>query len=161
MEAENTHRDVSKTDGQEQLDLNVLNQEQSNQLPTPEEARCFSEAFYEEQALRLKEFFPGMYDTNHLRMLQRQLNRMKIVMEKLKLPWDEYIPMMHNAFMLNYSRIEGHDAKAHTLRLTTKLISTATYLSQNGRLINEMSSFFHQQIVELEKMMEERKERTD
>ena len=77
------------------------------------------------------------------------------------MPWNEYIPMMHNAFMLNYDRIEGRDTKAHTLRLTTELISVATYLSQSVRLINNMSSFFHQQMVEIEKIVEERRESTD
>lgn len=155
MEAKDTYPAVNnKMDGQEQLDPKVLNQEPLHQPPTPEEEKCFSEAFYEEQALRLKEFFPDMSDTNHLRMLQRQLNRMQIMMDKLKMPWGQYIPIMHNALMLNYERTEGRENKAHILRLSTELISFATYLSQNGKLINDMSAFFHRQTVELGKIME-------
>lgn len=74
------------------------------------------------------------------------------------MPWDQYIPMMHNAFMLNYDRLEDHDAKAHALRLTTELISLlATFLSQNGRLINNMSAFFHTQTVELNEILDKEK----
>lgn len=127
MEAENTYQAVIKTDDQEQHDANALNQEPSTNSQPPKEERCFSEAFYEEQASRLKEFFSDMHDPNRLRMLERQLNRMKTIMDKLKMPWDQYIPMMHNAFMLNYDKLKGHDAKAHALRLTTELISLATF----------------------------------
>ncbi len=158
MEAENTNQAVIKTNAQEQHDTNALNQEPSTNSQSPkEEERCFSEAFYEEQASRLEEFFSDMYDPNQLRMLQRQLDRMKIMMDKLKMPWDQYIPIMHKAFMLNYDRLEGRHAKAHALRLSTELISVATFLAHNGRLIDNMSAFFHKQAVELNEILDKEK----
>lgn len=158
MEAENTQLAIEKRDDQEErLELNVHIQEQLDKYPSSQEETYFSEAFYEEQASRLKDFFSDMHDPNRLRILERQLNRIKTIMDKLKMPWVQYIPMMHNAFMLNYDRLEGRDAKAHTLRLTTELISLATFLSQNGRLINNMSTFFHTQIVELNEILDKEK----
>lgn len=158
MEAENTNQAVIKTDDEEQHDANALNQEPFTNSQSPkEEERCFSEAFYEEQASRLKEFFSDMYDPNQLRMLQRQLDRMKILMDKLKMPWDKYIPIMHNAFMLNYDRLQGRDAKAQALRLTTEIMSVVTFLSHNGRLIDNMSAFFHKQTVELNEILDKEK----
>ena len=80
---------------------------------------------------------------------------MKTLLTKLELPWDRYIPILHYGFVLYLQRVESSDSRTKAAKLTTDLMSCVAFLSQSGRLINNMAGFYNQQITDLEKLIEE------
>lgn len=56
-------------------------------------------AFFNEEAIRIKQAFSNMDQNEHpLLYLQHQLRYMKRIMTKLELPWDQYIPLFFAVF---------------------------------------------------------------
>lgn len=122
-----------------------------------EEIRVLNDEYFKEQSERIQEEFNKKNVQDHRQYLLNQSKCMKTLLTKLELPWDRYIPILHYGFVLYLQRVEGTDCRKNTAKLTTDLISCVAYLSQSGRLINNMAGFYNQQITDLEKLMEEAK----
>ena len=122
-----------------------------------EEIRVLNDEYFKEQSERIQEEFSKRSTQDHRQYLLNQSKCMKTLLTRLELPWDRYIPILHYGFVLYLQRAEGADYKKKTAKLTTDLMSCVAFLSQSGRLINNMAGFYNQQITDLEKLIEEAK----
>lgn len=128
---------------------------ESQTLREPQEEKLFNDAFFEEEARRVKASFPHSGDPNQLRHLRNVLREMKFLMIRLELPWDKFIPILYRGLLLQYERVDTRGKRAEFYQLTTDLISCITFLSQNRYLFLYMADFYHQQIAELDKKLAE------
>lgn len=55
----------------------------------PTEEKLFNNAFFEEEAVRVKASFPHLGDPNQLRYLRNVLREMKLLTTQLELPWEK------------------------------------------------------------------------
>ena len=122
-----------------------------------EEVRILNDEYFKEQSERIQEEFNKKNVEDHRQYLLNQSKCMKTLLTKLELPWDRYIPILHYGFVLYLQRVESSDSRTKAAKLTTDLMSCVAFLSQSGRLINNMAGFYNQQIIDLEKLMEEAK----
>lgn len=120
-----------------------------------EATRVLNDEYFKEQAERIQEEFNKRNVQDHRQYLLNQSKCMKTLLTKLELPWDRYIPILHYGFVLYLQRTESPDSRMKAAKLTTDLMSCVAYLSQSGRLINNMAGFYNQQITDLEKLIEE------
>ena len=122
-----------------------------------EEIRVLNDEYFKEQSERIQEEFNKKNVEDHRQYLLNQSKCMKTLLTKLELPWDRYIPILHYGFVLYLQRVENTDNRNKSAKLTMDLMSCVAFLSQSGRLINNMAGFYNQQIIDLEKLMEEAK----
>lgn len=122
-----------------------------------EEIRVLNDEYFKEQSERIQDEFSKKSTQDYRQYLLNQSQCMKTLLTRLELPWDRYIPILHYGFVLYLQRVEGADCRKKTAKLTTDLMSCVAYLSQSGRLINNMAGFYNQQITDLEKLIEEAK----
>ena len=122
-----------------------------------EEIRVLNDEYFKEQSERIQEEFNKRNVQDHRQYLLNQSKCMKTLLTKLELPWDKYIPILHYGFVLYLQRVESSDSRTKAAKLTTDLMSCVAFLSQSGRLINNMAGFYNQQITDLEKLIEEAK----
>lgn len=120
-----------------------------------EVTRVLNDEYFREQSERIQEEFSKKSTQDYRQYLLNQSKCMKTLLTRLELPWDRYLPILHYGFVLYLQRVEGTDCRKKTAKLTTDLISCVAYLSQSGRLINNMAGFYNQQITDLEKLIEE------
>lgn len=138
-------------------DVNITGSEQVTDLSQNEEIRVLNDEYFKEQSERIQEEFNKRNVQDHRQYLLNQSKCMKKLLTKLELPWDRYIPILHYGFVLYLQRVESPDSRTKAAKLTTDLMSCVAYLSQSGRLINNMAGFYNQQITDLEQLMEEAK----
>lgn len=138
-------------------DVNITGSEQVTDQSQNEEIRVLNDEYFKEQSERIQEEFSKKSTQDYRQYLLNQSKCMKTLLTRLELPWDRYIPILHYGFVLYLQRVEGADCRKKTAKLTTDLISCVAYLSQSGRLINNMAGFYDQQITDLEKLIEETK----
>lgn len=138
-------------------EVNITSTEQTTHQPSNEEQRVLNDEYFKEQSERIQEEFSKRSTQDYRQYLLNQSQCMKTLLTRLELPWDRYIPILHYGFVLYLQRVEGADCRKKTAKLTTDLMSCVAYLSQSGRLINNMAGFYNQQITDLEKLMEEAK----
>ena len=120
-----------------------------------EEIRVLNDEYFKEQSERIQEEFNKRNVQDHRQYLLNQSKCMKTLLTKLELSWDRYIPILHYGFVLYLQRVENTDNRSKSAKLTMDLMSCVAYLSQSGRLINNMAGFYNQQIIDLEKLIEE------
>ena len=137
-------------------DANIISTEQTTHQSSNEEQRVLNDEYFKEQSERIQEAFKKNIG-DHRQYLLNQSKCMKTLLTKLELPWDKYIPILHYGFVLYLQRVENTDNRSKAAKLTMDLMSCVAYLSQSGRLINNMAGFYNQQIIDLEKLMEEAK----
>lgn len=138
-------------------DANIIGTEQMTSQSSNQEQRVLNDEYFKEQSERIQEEFSKRNVQDHRQYLLNQSKCMKTLLTKLELPWDRYIPILHYGFVLYLQRVESPDSKGKAAKLTTDLMSCVAYLSQSGRLINNMAGFYNQQITDLEKLMEKAK----
>lgn len=114
-------------------------------------------AFFNEEAIRIKQAFSNMDQNEHpLLYLQHQLRYMKRIMTKLELPWDQYIPLLFRCFSRYMFQEESKSARNRNYYLSSDLMECITFLSQSGRLINNMAAYFDNQIKEIDRIIAEK-----
>lgn len=138
-------------------DVNITDSEQMTPQSQNEEVRVLNDEYFKEQSERIQEVFNKKNIEDHRQYLLNQSKCMKTLLTKLELPWDRYIPILHYSFVLCIQRTEGQEGRTKAAKLSTDLMSCVAYLSQSGRLINNMADYYGQQIHDLEKLMEEAK----
>lgn len=138
-------------------DVNITCSEQMTPQVQNEEIRVLNDEYFKEQSERIQEEFNKKNVEDHRQYLLNQSKCMKTLLTKLELPWDKYIPILHYGFVLYLQRVENTDNRSKSAKLTMDLMSCVAYLSQSGRLINNMAGFYNQQIIDLEKLIEEAK----
>lgn len=134
----------------------TISQQAVNQFQN-EATRVLNDEYFKEQSERIQEEFSKKSTQDYRQYLLNQSKCMKTLLTRLELPWERYIPILHYGFVLYLQRVEGADCRKKTAKLTTDLMSCVAYLSQSGRLINNMAGFYNQQITDLEKLIEEAK----
>lgn len=129
--------------------------------------------FSEEEMEALKVYF-HRYDQNLCAAFQKkpssqeglypclldQLEKSKVLLSRLELPWERYIPILHRAFCLYLIYTTETKVRQEALCLSSHLMSVIVFLSQNGALINHLTQYFHKEAERLRKWMEEYEKKT-
>ncbi|MBD3591441.1 hypothetical protein [Bacteroides sp. GM023] len=89
--------------------------------------------------------------------LFRKLEKSKALFSSLELPWERYIPILYQAFSLYFIHMNEPNTRLKALKLTSELMSAVVLLSQSGRLINQLTTFCHEESEMLKKWMDENK----
>lgn len=89
--------------------------------------------------------------------LFRKLEKSKALFSSLELPWERYIPILYQAFALYFIHMNEPNTRLKALKLTSELMSAVVLLSQSGRLINQLTTFCHEESEMLKKWMDENK----
>lgn len=143
MEAENSNPITGISDSEQSVQMSEQNTSEI--------------VFFEEEAVRLKRAFLNVEQgENQLLYLRHQLKYMKSFFTKLELPWDQYIPLLFRSIPYYMIQEESRNVRNKNYRLSTELIDCITYLSQSGRLINNMASYFDEQIKEIDEIISAR-----
>lgn len=93
--------------------------------------------------------------------LLRYLKTTKKFYTRIELPWSEFIPILYKALTLYFiHQAENAELRKKTLSLTTTLISTILFFSENKKIISGMARLNHEQIGLLEKWIKENAKET-
>ena len=105
-----------------------------------------SDVFFKEEARRLKD----------LDYLNHQLQSVKNLLVGLKLPWIQIAPILYRCMAVYLQRPDQHVSNMKVRYLSTQLMDGVLLLSQNGRLINDLLTFFDRQIKDIQRLREEK-----
>ncbi|WP_455591627.1 hypothetical protein [Bacteroides sp.] len=125
--------------------------EAENTLTLPQEA--INEIFFREEVRRLYKAFPKSEDTDQLRYLRNQLQCMKSLLAHLALPWRQHLPLLFRSFTTYMRHPDEFINDRKTYQNATQLMDSVSYLSQQGAQINNMITYFDQQIKELDALI--------
>lgn len=126
--------------------------EAENRLTLPQET--INEIFFKEEARRIYEAFPNANDPDPMHCLRTQLHYMKMILGRLTLPWDRFIPVLFRCFAIYMKHAEQQltpESKAY--QNAVLLMDCMSFLSQKGAIINNSVTFLDYQIKELDKLM--------
>ena len=125
--------------------------EAENRLTLPQET--ITEIFFKEEARRIYEAFPNVNDPDPMHCLRTQLDYMKMIMSRLTLPWDRFIPVLFRSFTI-YMKYSGESTiSSKAYQNAVLLMDCMSFLSQQGAIINNSVTFLDYQIKELDKLM--------
>lgn len=124
-------------------------------IPTEEmEAlRVYFERYAKEMLVSFRQNMHPGDDLPHY--LFRRLEESKRLLANLELPWERYIPILHQAFSLYFIHVQDIGTRQKVLGLTSELMSVVVFLSQSHRLINRLCAYNHDQALILKKWMDE------
>lgn len=120
-----------------------------------------SDVFFKEEARRLKEACRFEKDEDDFDYLNRQLQSVKNLLVGLKLPWIQIAPILYRCMAVYLQRPDQHVSKMKVRYLSTQLMDGVLLLSQNGRLVDNLLTFFDRQIKEIQCLRKERGEEID
>ncbi len=118
-----------------------------------------SDVFFKEEARRLKEACRFEKDEEDLDYLNHQLRSVKNLFVNLKLPWIQIAPLLYRCLAVYLQRPDQEVSNKTVRYLSAQLMDGVLFLSQNGRLINDLLTYFDRQIKEVESLRKERREK--
>lgn len=120
-----------------------------------------SDVFFKEEARRLKEACRFEKDEDDFDYLDHQLQSVKNLLVGLKLPWIQIAPILYRCMAVYLQRPDQHVSNMKVRYLSTQLMDGVLLLSQNGRLVDNLLTFFDRQIKEIQCLRKERGEEID
>ena len=114
------------------------------------------DVFFKELSCCLKEAFCFERDADDLDYLNHQLQSVKNLLVGLKLPWIQIAPILYRCMAVYLQRPDQHVSNMKVRYLSTQLMDGVLLLSQNGRLINDLLTFFDRQIKDIQRLREEK-----